>query len=163
MTYLIFSNLDLQYSISSICSDKSLRDKACALEGARAARFSDLVHLLSTLSYSTLTACLNSAWLVPRHMIYSVCCRIFAQSLANFRVPTGLNMLKCTGEIIYLRGREACIYPGNLGGRRVVVREVSKPGDATWSSPEGRQIIEVSTLATTMQHVNSVHFLVAAD
>ena len=61
------------------------------------------------------------------------------------------------------RGGEACIYPGNLGDRRVVVREVSKPGDAAWMSPEGRKVIEVSTLATTMQHVNSVHSFVADD
>ena len=100
--------LDLQYRISIIRSNKSLRDKACALEGARAARFGALVHHVSCVSHfvmqHSLTAYLNSTYLMPRHIlppIYFACCRIFAQSLANFRVPTGLNMSKCTGEIIY--------------------------------------------------------------
>lgn len=41
-------------------------------------------------------------------------------------------------------GGEACIYPGTLGDLRVVIREVSKPENSTWTSLAGNRITEVS-------------------
>jgi len=165
-SYDLFDILDLQYRISSICSDRSLRDKACALEDARAARFSDLVHHVSPVIYFVIQhsdrmpqQCLAR---VPSYDILRLLQDICSKS-GELPSTYWLEHVEVHWRYYISRGGEACIYPGNLGGRSVVVCEVSKPGDAAWSSPEGRQVIEVSTLATTMQHVNSVHFFVAAD
>lgn len=41
------------------------------------------------------------------------------------------------------RGGVATIFRGTMGGRNVVVREVSKPGEHDWTSPEGERVIKV--------------------
>ena len=43
------------------------------------------------------------------------------------------------------RGGEACIYHGTLGDRKVVIREVSKPSNADWTSLKGQHVIKVSS------------------
>lgn len=49
------------------------------------------------------------------------------------------------------RGGEATIFRGTMGGRNVVVREVSKPGEHDWTSPEGERVIKVLQLLSRGQ------------
>lgn len=41
------------------------------------------------------------------------------------------------------RGGEATIYKGTWGGRKVVVREVSRPDENDWTSPSGERVRKV--------------------
>jgi hypothetical protein len=41
------------------------------------------------------------------------------------------------------RGGEATIYKGTMGEKNIVVREISKPGEADWASPAGESVIKV--------------------
>ena len=41
------------------------------------------------------------------------------------------------------RGGEAIIYQGTMGEQNVVVREILKPGENSWTSQAGKQVIKV--------------------
>jgi len=144
---------NLQHQLLNICYDALLRDKACALEGARAAQLSDLIHHVSHLcpclavsTDMTPQQCLAHA---PSYsspdllrLLQDICSR-------SGELPSSymywLDNIGVHWRDYIARGGEACIYPGTLGNCKVVIREVSKPGNAPWTSPAGQQVITVGT------------------
>ena len=158
--------LDSRDRLSRVCSDQLLRDKACALVGPNAAQFCDLIHHVPDFPRSL---GLHSLTTLPQQHLADVPSQDMLRFLQDIcsrsgELPSSLWLKDVTvhREDYIARGGEACIYRGTLGNRKVVVREISKPGSADWTSREGEHVIEV-WLHTAVWHAKAAETLVAAD